>query len=217
MIEENYLPAGEFSSWFHHIQCALAEETGTDLPCGECTACCTSSYFINIRPEEILTLLRIPKGLLFAAPGLPKGNVLLGYDEHGRCPMFIDGKCSIYENRPLTCRAYDCRLFAAVGIDAGDDDKALINQRVRLWKFSYPSQLDLDMHSAVRSAARFLLDHAESFPAGIIPNNPTQLAIFALKIHTVFLTCAEEKEKTGREKTEMEIVNAVMEVVGNVR
>ena len=129
MAEQQDLPAGEFSSWLRRTRSALVEESGADVPCGECNACCRSSYFIHIRPEETRTLSRIPKKLLFPAPGLPKGNVLLGYDEHGRCPMLIDDKCSIYEHRPQTCRNYDCRIFSAAGIAAGDDDKALITQR----------------------------------------------------------------------------------------
>jgi hypothetical protein len=84
--KQHDLPAGRFSSWLHRIRSAHLKETGIDMPCGECNACCRSSYFIHIKPEETKTLARIPKKLLFPAPGLAKGNVLLGYDEHGRCP-----------------------------------------------------------------------------------------------------------------------------------
>ena len=116
MTEQQDLPAGRFSSWLRRTRSAQLEENGVDVPCGECNACCKSSYFIHIRPEETQTLSRIPGELLFAAPGLPEGNVLLGYDENGHCPMLIDEKCSIYEHRPLTCRTYDCRIFPAAGI-----------------------------------------------------------------------------------------------------
>ncbi|MFA6001077.1 MAG: hypothetical protein WC828_03075 [Thermoleophilia bacterium] len=44
-------------------------------------------------------------------------------DCDGCCPMLIDGGCSIYEHRPLTCRIYDSRVFAAAGIVAGGDDR----------------------------------------------------------------------------------------------
>jgi uncharacterized protein len=214
MIEQLYLPAGEFASWLSQTRHSLADECGVDLPCGECTACCTSSYFINIRPDDVLTICSIPKELMFSAPGLPKGNLLLGYDEHGHCPMFIDGKCSIYEFRPLTCRSYDCRLFAAAGIDAGDEDKALINSHVKRWMFSYPTKLDRDLHSAVQTAAQFLRNRAECFPPGTIPKNQTRLALLALKVHEVFLAFAVEKENTGREMSEKEIVEAIMTSIG---
>ncbi|HJV08323.1 MAG TPA: YkgJ family cysteine cluster protein, partial [Acidimicrobiales bacterium] len=94
------LPAGRFSTW-------LAQLAGgdVDVPCGACTACCTSSQFVHIGPDESETLARIPPALLFPAPGLPKGHVVMGYDERGHCPMFVDGGCSIYEARPRTCRA----------------------------------------------------------------------------------------------------------------
>ncbi len=211
MTERRDLPAGGFSSWLRRTRSALVKENGANVPCGECNACCRSSYFIHIRPEETQTLIRIPGKLLFAAPGLPKGNVLLGYDENGRCPMLIDDKCSFYEHRPLTCRNYDCRIFAAAGIAAGDDDKALITQRIRRWKFSYPVKRDRDQHSAVQAAAMFLRERAECFPAGVVPSNSSQLAILAIKVYGVFLKYDDECGKTGHVSPDLEVAKAVME------
>jgi Fe-S-cluster containining protein len=185
---EQDLPAGAFSAWLRLTRSALINGTDVAVPCGECTACCRSSYFIHIRPDEIATLKRIDKKLLFPAPGLPKGNVVLGYDQHGHCPMLVNNACSIYAQRPHTCRAYDCRIFIAAGIAAGEDDKGLINQRIQRWQFSYPSQRDRDEHAAVQAAARFLQAHAAAFPDGVVPRNPPQLAIFAIKVYEVFLT-----------------------------
>ena len=155
MTKQHDLPAGRFSSWLRRTRSAQTKEHGTDVPCNECNACCRSSYFIHIKPEETRTLTRIPRELLFAAPGLPEGNLLLGYDENGRCPMLFDDKCSIYEHRPRTCRNYDCRIFPATGLGAGDDDKALITQHVQRWKFSYPAERGRRQHSAVQAAAMF--------------------------------------------------------------
>lgn len=70
------LPAGGFSSWLRRTRVALLEEDGADVPCGECSACCTTSHFVHVRPEETQTLARISRELLFPAPGLPDGNVL---------------------------------------------------------------------------------------------------------------------------------------------
>ncbi|MGZ4755734.1 MAG: hypothetical protein ACXWA9_12555, partial [Acidimicrobiia bacterium] len=97
MIEDAPLGAGGFSAWLAGMERALAGEGESDVPCGGCTACCTSSQFIHIEPDETRTLARIPAALLFPAPQMPKGNVLLGYDEHGHCPMLVDDECSIYE------------------------------------------------------------------------------------------------------------------------
>lgn len=211
VTEQHDLPAGRFSSWLRRTRSAQKNGAGAEVPCGQCTACCTSSYFIHIKPEETQTLARIPRAFLFPAPGLPKGNVLLGYNEKGHCPMLIDDTCSIYEHRPLTCRTYDCRVFPAAGITAGDDDKALITQRIQRWKFSYSTKRDRSLHSAVQAAARFLQERAECFPAGFVPSNATQLAILAVKVYDVFLKYTDESGKTGRVSPDLEIAKAVME------
>jgi uncharacterized protein len=210
MTERHNLPAGSFSSWLRHTRSMLIKENGAEVNCGECRACCRSSYFIHIRPEETKTLALINNKLLIAAPGLPKGNVLLGYYKNGCCPMFIDDKCSIYEHRPLTCRNYDCRIFTAAGIDAGGDDKALINQQIKYWKFSYPTTHDYDQHSAVKAAASFLQEHPECFTAGVAPNNPSQLAIIAIKSYEVFLKYNDKSCKTSRFSPNTKAVKAII-------
>src|SRR3954471_9741429 len=133
-VAEEPLPAGDFSSWLADLRSALRGERDADVPCGDCTACCTSSQFVHIGPEETDTLAHIPAELLFPAPRMPRGHVLMGYDERGHCPMLIDGRCSIYDHRPRTCRTYDCRVFPAAGVevDAGQD---AIGRRVGQWRF----------------------------------------------------------------------------------
>jgi Fe-S-cluster containining protein len=198
-------PAGGFSAWLDRTRAAQRAEDSVDVPCGTCNACCKSSYFIHIAPDESDTLRRIPKRLLFAAPGLPAGNVLMGYDEDGRCPMLIDEKCSIYADRPRTCRTYDCRVFPAAGIEAGDRTKERLDQRARRWKFSYPTARDRQDHAAVQAAAAFLRDHDDCFPAGALPGNPTQLAVLAVMAYDVFV-----HQPGDRPLTNPEIVDAVM-------
>jgi Fe-S-cluster containining protein len=211
MTEEQDLPAGRFSSWLRRTRSAQIKENGADVPCGECNACCRSYYFIPIRPEETQALARIPGELLVAAPGLPEGHVVLGYDEKGRCPMLIDDQCSIYEHRPLTCRNYDCRIFPAAGIAAGDEGKAPITQRIRRWKFSYPTPRDRNQHIAVQAAARFLRERGECFPAGVVPSDSTQLAILAIKVYDVFLKSKGESGKAGRVSSDLKVAEAVRE------
>ncbi|MCU1429575.1 MAG: hypothetical protein JWL83_3575 [Actinomycetia bacterium] len=169
------------------MQGALRAERGSNVPCDGCTACCTSSQFVHIGPEETDTLAHIPAELQFPAPGLPRGHVVLGYDERGHCPMLIDNRCSIYEHRPATCRTYDCRVFPAAGLEIDDDGKVLIAQRVRRWKFGFPTQADRNQHDAVQAAATFLDEHADLLPDGAAPTNATQLAVLAVAIHDVFL------------------------------
>lgn len=107
------LPAGNFSDWLERTRNVLIDNSWMEVPCGDCCACCKSSYFIHIQPQETETMRQIPAELLFPAPGRPPGFKLMGYDQNGRCPMLINVKCSIYEYRPLTCRNYDCRVLTA--------------------------------------------------------------------------------------------------------
>jgi uncharacterized protein len=208
-LQDQDLPTGIFSSWLCRTRRAQKTTDGADVPCGDCRACCTSSYFIHIKPDETQTLARIPIELLFAAPGLPKGNVLLGYEEQGHCPMFIDNQCSIYELRPQTCRDYDCRIFAATGLTAGDD-KAMISQQARRWKFDFPTAKDEEQFTALKAAAKFLSDHAERFPAGFIPSNTTQRAVLAIKVYEVFLDSANIPQNDERPDHIQEIVKKVV-------
>jgi Fe-S-cluster containining protein len=128
------IEAGRFTEWRDRLLVALdGAASGMAVPCGTCTACCTSSQFVLIEPDEVETLARVPAALRFPAPGRPPGHVVLGYDAQGRCPMLVDGVCSIYEDRPRTCRVYDCRVFAATGVEP--EAQPAIAARVREWRF----------------------------------------------------------------------------------
>lgn len=194
---EDELAAGAFSAWATGQLAAMRGESDADVPCGECTACCTSSQFVHIAPDETDTLAHIPAALLFPAPRLPRGHVLLGYDERGHCPMLVDGRCSIYEHRPRTCRTYDCRIFPAAGVEA-DDDKPQIARRARRWRFTHPAPTDRARHGAVRAAARYLADRGDSLPADVAPVTATHRAVLALQVHDLFLG---EDEATGEPLT----------------
>jgi Fe-S-cluster containining protein len=210
MAEMEYRDAGSFSSWLHQT---LHSTDGVDVPCGECVACCKSSYFIHITPDETLTIKHIPAELLFPAPGWPKGNLLMGHYDNGHCPMIVDDRCSIYDYRSRTCRNYDCRIFTAAGISAGSDEKKSINQQVCCWKFSYPEAVDRAEHQAVLDAAAFLQEHAGSFPQGVIPRNPTQIAILAIRISHIFLKSNDGSSENGKRISDSEIIESIMKVV----
>ena len=179
--------AGPFGAWLAAARASLRGESGgMDVPCGECIGCCTSSLFIHIRPDERATLAVIPAQLLVRAPGLPRGHKLLGFADDGSCPVLHDRACSIYPQRPRTCRHYDCRIFAAAGIDAGGG-KDVVNERVRAWEFSYEKDAERRAHEAVRAAAAFIRSERASFPGGEAPSSPDQIAVLALKVYPVFL------------------------------
>ncbi|MEO6370737.1 MAG: YkgJ family cysteine cluster protein [Acidimicrobiales bacterium] len=187
MNDDEALAAGDFTTWVTDMQGALRGEHGSDVPCGSCTACCTSSQFVHIEPDETDTLSHIPAELLFPAPRLPRGHVLMGYDDRGHCPMLIDGMCSIYDHRPRTCRVYDCRVFPAAGLRVDEADKALIDERAQRWRFSYPTDADRARHDAVRVAAAFLGDHTSEIFDGAGGPSATQLAVIAVELHEAFI------------------------------
>jgi hypothetical protein len=178
---DDTLPAGDFSSWLVEMQGAIRGEHGSVVPCGGCTACCTSSQFVHIEPDETDTLAHVPPELLFPAPGTPPGHVLLGYDARGHCPMLVDDRCSIYEHRPRTCRTYDCRIFPAAGLGVDDPDKVLIAVRAQRWQFSYPTEADRIQHDAVRAAAALLQEQTGQQPDHAVPTSTTQLAVRAVE------------------------------------
>jgi len=182
------LDAGAFGPWLRRTVAMLGRSPGagdgSDVPCDGCTACCESSQFVLVEPDELDARAAIPAELLFPAPGAPTGFSLLPYDEHGRCPMLRDGACSIYAHRPRTCRAYDCRVLAAAGVDPGPEKQA-IAARVRRWEFTFDGADDERSAGAVRAAAAFLAGHGEELPGGAPP--PTQRAALAVEVHDLFL------------------------------
>lgn len=178
--------AGPFSDWLRKLRRSLQGDAGMDVPCGDCVGCCVSGYSLQLRPEDYKAAARIPTTFVVSAPGFAKGNLTVRALDNGLCPMLEGGKCSIYAVRPQTCLDYDCRIFAAAGIDAGGEDKAVINQRVREWRFSYPDRTDELEHAAVRAAAAFIRDRRDSF-AVRVPAGPMGIAVFAIKAYEVFL------------------------------
>jgi uncharacterized protein len=141
--------------------------------------------FVHIAPEETRTLRRVPHDLLFPAPGMPDGHVLMGYGDNGECPMLVNGQCSIYEDRPQTCRDYDCRVLATTGVAVDPDAQPDISRRVKEWAFQYETEESRQEQAMLRRAAVFLQNNRELFPPGSLPNHPNQLAALAIGTYRV--------------------------------
>lgn len=196
------LPAGDFTAWVEATLKGFATGTGIEVPCGDCRACCTSSYFIHVEADEAAARAAVGADAI-AAPGRP-GVKVMGFDESGNCPKMKPTGCAIYHDRPRTCRIYDCRIFAAAGLQAGPD-KARINERIAQWRFDYRTEADRDRHNAVKAAAAFILKHAALFPGRRIPADPGQLALLALKVHAEMLPTHPVREPR-------EIVDRMVEI-----
>ena len=154
----------EFGAWLTGITKVLDRDGVSDVPCGSCTACCRASQFVHVEPDELETLARIPRALLFPAPGAPIDHRVMGYDERGHCPMLIDDRCSIYEVRPRACRAYDCRVFSATHVFPEETEKAEVASRARGWTFTYAAEADRQCHRRLVAVAGSIRDEAESVP-----------------------------------------------------
>jgi len=199
--------AGSFGKWLTEFRASLRGDGGTDVPCGDCVGCCVSSYFIPVRPKDTAALDAIPAKWLVGTQNQP-GHFMMGYLGDGTCPMLNAGKCSIYAHRPQTCRDYDCRVFAAAGIDAGGPDKFVINKRVREWRFAYESEEDLAAHRAMQETARFIQVRRDSFPGGRAPTAPTGIAVLAAKAYKVFL------DRLVENKSDADVALAIIKASG---
>jgi len=185
------LPAGDFIVWLRKMEAAL-EGAESEVPCGDCTACCRSSHFVHVGPNETDALAHIPAGLLFPAPGATDGTLIMGYNEQGHCPMLVDSGCSIHTHRPQACRVYDCRVFAATGVES---DKPAVAERVRRWVFNG----ETSERESVRSAVEFLAKHADKLPEEAGPYDATRTAAAAIRIHRLFATEEPSFDEVARE------------------
>ncbi len=181
--QPNHVAAGPFRAWLEQMRASLRGECGTQVPCGDCVGCCVSGYPVVLRAEDARAVAEIP--LQHIARAVDGRTLMMALDD-GTCPMLRGRGCSIYAVRPQTCRDYDCRVFAAAGIEAGGSERSVINERVRAWRFDYPTREDAIAHDAVRAAAQFIREKASSFP-GRAPTSPTGIAVLALKSYEVFL------------------------------
>ena len=91
----------------------VSHEPLSDVPCGTCTLCC-EVLSPHLTPEEAtsgkypISLVQPSEDILRLDPDV--GPIITMFKApHGGCSMFIDGKCSIYEDRPIACKQFDCR------------------------------------------------------------------------------------------------------------
>ncbi len=110
--------------------------------------------------------------------------------------MLEAGHCSAYEDRPLACRTYDCRVYAATGIAP---DRDAIAAQVRRWHFGYPSADDRQRRAAVLAAVRFVREHPECLPAEAARLQPIRTAVIALAVHEMFLPAEAARAEAGEE------------------
>ena len=179
------LDAGSFAQWLEAMRGVLRGERDAQVPCGECVGCCVSFYPIPLRPADSVALAHVPAAYLHL-PTSQGGLAWMGYRPDGTCPMLDCGGCTIYVNRPRTCRDYDCRIYAAAGL-LPDGDRPIIRQRVQQWRFGFDSPADRLAADAVERAAWFIRHRALDFPPSMRAGSATAAAVLALKCHEIFV------------------------------
>jgi uncharacterized protein len=96
------------------------------LQCGSCSACC---YYPGIVVDEKRDRARLPHLLTERSS---EGKLVLQRRPEGGCVHLGAHGCTIYDQRPATCRSFDCRVYAAMGIDRHCDDSHQLPE----WEFT---------------------------------------------------------------------------------
>lgn len=134
----------------------------------------------------------------------------MGYDDKGCCPMLIEDKCSIYEDRPQTCRDYDCRVFAATGVSVDRQMQPEIARRVQEWVFAYEGEESRQEQAMVKEAAAFLEKNRDLFPKGSLPGYPVQLAALAVRVFGLFSAGTDEMRSDESAMGDAAVAQAIM-------
>lgn len=76
-------------------------ETAANVPCDGCRLCCEAGDLV-LDPNDDLTKYK---------HNLKEGKPVVARKDNGECVYLADNGCSIYDDRPLACQAFDCRKF----------------------------------------------------------------------------------------------------------
>lgn len=98
---------GSIAQWSKRFTRSLSGYSPPEVkvPCGECTACCRKpGLVVNLWPGEEQKYPEAVWNNALTSWMLPKRD-------NGECIYLTEGRCSIYQNRPLACRMFDCRKY----------------------------------------------------------------------------------------------------------
>jgi hypothetical protein len=98
-------PTGSVSTWVRLRLAAIKDGTEMRVPCEGCWACCACGYDVAVDPDDLSLAMEDQEEMRFLAK-----------KADGSCAHLLGGKCSIYSDRPIVCRVFDCREFLFSGI-----------------------------------------------------------------------------------------------------
>lgn len=78
-----------------------------EIPFLECKGLCADTCTtIPVSPAELSALRKAAGRRLRAAPREDGAAFTIKNSKHGSCPLLSDGRCTVYDHRPLICRLY---------------------------------------------------------------------------------------------------------------
>lgn len=86
------------------------DQTGrdqTEVPCGTCTECCKTNQGLFLHPEQGDNVDSYQTRTVIDRHG--NAIHMLATTPDGACVYLGPTGCTIYEQRPLLCRSFDCR------------------------------------------------------------------------------------------------------------
>ena len=122
---EGVRPSGSFGALARDLW--RSRESGqASVPCGGCTACCRDPAMpIDLAEDEVGRYAE-------AVQDETKRSWSLRKRADGSCVYLIDDRCSIYADRPSSCRMYDCRAHL-LGMPLSENRK-VVNDAVMQWQ-----------------------------------------------------------------------------------
>ena len=117
--------AGAFGAWLHKFRDSLQGDSGMDVPCGDCTGCCTSGYSIQLRRSDVAARAQVPVELTVEAPGFASGELTVPARADGTCPMLRAGRERLIDDatrRGVGIVVIDAPLLFEAGVDRECDE-----------------------------------------------------------------------------------------------
>ncbi len=144
------------------------EGADADVPCGSCNACCRSGLHIDLQSWESDIGLDVE---------IREGMRLLRMNADGSCVHLVDNQCNVRDHRPISCRTYDCRDFAAARTRHNGPHVAPVNEVIGMWDPEFKSAEDQEVWTALGMLV------IENFSKGMEPDAGFLIAILGYKAH----------------------------------
>jgi hypothetical protein len=151
-------PSGSVTTYLRKSTQGYLRDGSANVPCNGCTACCRDpNLFVDVTDEEAKRL-KVHQDTNMDQREYKNGVAwVLDRNEKGECVYLIDNRCSIYSERPKSCRQYDCRVHL-LGFPV-DPTQTVVNQEgVLQWsQFSQPTTEDKVAGLAIRLSILHML------------------------------------------------------------